>query len=69
MAKIEVALQLDAALVDQVRAEGGDLSAVVETALRRHLQRGGQDAAADRCWAEDNALMVDATAGGVEEAR
>jgi len=69
MAKVEVTLQLDAALVERIRAEDGDLSAMVEAALRCRLQRGGEDAAADRRWAEDNALMMEALAGGAEETR
>jgi len=69
MTKVEVTLQLDAALVEQVRAADGNLSATVEAALRRYLHRGGEDTAADRRWAEDNALMMEALAGGAEETR
>jgi post-segregation antitoxin (ccd killing protein) len=69
MAKIDVTLSLDEPLVAQARAEGGDLSTMVETALRRHLRQGGEDAAADRRWAEDNALMMEALAEGAEETK
>jgi post-segregation antitoxin (ccd killing protein) len=67
MARTDVTLSLDDALLARLRAEGDSLSATVERALRRHLERGVADAAADRRWAEDNALAVEALAGGAAE--
>jgi post-segregation antitoxin (ccd killing protein) len=64
MAKTDVTLSLDETLLARARATGGDLSAIVETALSQHLDRG-----ADRRWAEDNAILVEALAGGAEEAK
>ena len=69
MAKIEVTLRLDAALLERAKLNGADFSAVVEQALHRHLDRTSADKAADRRWAEDNALAVEALAGGAEESR
>ena len=66
MAKIDVTLRLDAALVQRAKLNGGDISAVVEAALRRQLDRKADDAAADRRWAEDNALAVEAMATGAD---
>jgi post-segregation antitoxin (ccd killing protein) len=68
MAKTTVTVSLDEMLVSRARA-AGDLSAVVEDALRRRLDCGAADKTADQRWAEDNALAVEALAGGAEEAR
>ena len=69
MAKVSVTLWLDEALVGRARSASADFSSVVERALRRHLEHGVENAAADRRWAEENALAVEALAGGAEETR
>lgn len=63
-APIPVQLDLDARLVEQARATG-PLDAVVTRALREALSP--ETAARRRRWAEENALLVEALAGGVEE--
>ena len=60
-------LELDAALVARARA-GGVLNRVVTDALRWRLDHAAEDAVRARRWAEDNALMVEALAGGAAEA-
>ncbi len=69
MARTDVHLNLEASLVARAEAEGAELSVLVETALRRYLDRAEETKAADQRWAEDNALIVEAIAGGAEEAR
>jgi post-segregation antitoxin (ccd killing protein) len=64
-----VTVSLDDALLAHARAEPADLSTVMAAALRQYLDRGLDRSAADRRWAEDNALAVEALAGGAEEAK
>jgi hypothetical protein len=68
MPNVTVTLSLDDALVARVH-EGDDLSAVVDGALRQYLDPGSKRLAADRRWAENNALAIEAMAGGAEETR
>lgn len=64
VAPIPVQLELEAGLVEQARAMGA-LDAVVERALREALSPEGRERR--RRWAEENALLVEALGGGVEE--
>ena len=66
MSKTDVMLSLDPALLDQAKASGLDVNAALETAIRRQLDRNTRTQ--DRRWAEDNALAVEALAGGAAEA-
>ncbi len=63
----DIHLELDSLLVARARA-GGALNRVVDEALRWRLDHAAEDAALARRWAEDNALMVEALAGGAAEA-
>ena len=66
MATQDIHLELDAALVERAQRTGA-LSHVVSEALRRRLDFAAEDAARERQWAEDNALLVEALAGGAIE--
>ena len=68
MATQDIHLELDAALVERAQRAGA-LSRVVSEALRRRLDFATEDAACERRWAEENALLVEALAGGAAEAR
>ncbi len=67
MAIQDIHLELDCALVERAQRAGA-LSRVVNEALRRRLDFAAEDAAREQRWAEDNALMVEALAGGAAEA-
>ena len=67
MATQDIHLELDAALVERAQRAGA-LSKVVSEALRRRLDFAAEDAKRERRWAEENALMVEALAGGAVEA-
>ena len=69
MPQATVTLSLDEALIARAKGEQADLSAVVAAALRQYLDRNAETSVTDRRWAEDNALMIEALAGGAEEAR
>ncbi len=68
MPNVTVTLSLDDVLVARAR-EQADLSAVIDMALRQYLDRTPARLAAERLWAENNALAIEALAGGAEEAR
>ncbi len=62
-----VHLELDTALVERAQRAGA-LSRVVSDALRRRLDQAVEDVAREQRWAEENALMIEALAGGAAEA-
>jgi post-segregation antitoxin (ccd killing protein) len=66
MSKSDVTVSLDSGLLAEAKSGGLDVTAVLETALRRRFDAGAR--AEDRRWAEDNALAVEALAGGAAEA-
>ncbi len=70
MVKTDLILSLDAELVTRIQSMGANnLVEVIEAALRRHLDRAIEDQAAGQRWAEDNAITLEALAGGAEEAK
>lgn len=64
MPDVDVHLNLDRSLVARASALG-PLETVVEQALRRSLDP--TEAQRRRRWAEENALLIEALAGGAEE--
>jgi len=66
MSKTDVMVSLDAGLLDQAKAGGLDVTAALEGAIRRQLDRSTQGQ--DQRWAEENALLLEALAGGAAEA-
>ncbi len=62
--KTDVHLRLDPELVTKAEALGA-LEAVVDQALREAVGPDGQQRR--RRWAEDNALLIEALAGGAAE--
>jgi hypothetical protein len=62
---VQVHVTLDEALVSAARRRG-PLDEVVDQALRERLNPASE--ACHRRWAEDNALLIEAVAGGAEEA-
>jgi post-segregation antitoxin (ccd killing protein) len=69
MPETTVTVSLEDALLARARAEPTELSATVAAALRQYLDRDLGRSAADRRWAEDNALAIEALAAGAEETR
>jgi hypothetical protein len=67
MAMTNIQLELDAALVERAQ-QAGTLNRVVNDALRRRLDFAAEDAAREQRWAEENALLIEALAGGACEA-
>jgi post-segregation antitoxin (ccd killing protein) len=66
MSKCDVTVSLDAGLLARAKAGGLDVTAALERALRHALAPATR--AEDRRWAEDNALAIEALAGGAAEA-
>ncbi len=69
MTETDVMVSLDAAPLDKTKAEGLNMNATPDGAVRHRLDSAQAEKTQiqDRRWAEENALLVEALAGGAAE--